>query len=178
MNGEQPLANPRNHSRLAIRRLLTPAALVPSAQRHSRAIAQRPCKCVARFATGGSRPPLLTACVERRKTHSPASAIIVPHGGLTPPRSCSGAVLPPTQLRLLRCTNAHAQERRRKPAVVAVATLQRRSTRHSHLVIVPGNRNGTRQPAVAAATVIAMRFAGAASAVSRVSDIVIASTSP
>jgi len=35
-------------------------------------------------ATAGLRPPLLTACVHRRKTHSPASAIITHHGGLTP----------------------------------------------------------------------------------------------
>jgi len=30
------------------------------------------------------------------------------HGGLRPPRSCSRAVRQPTELRLLRCTNAHA----------------------------------------------------------------------
>jgi len=35
------------------------------------------------------------------------------------------------------------------PPCVAVATLQRRSTRHSHLVIAPGNRSGGRQTAVA-----------------------------
>jgi len=46
----------------------------------------------------------------------------------------------------------------RKPAVVAVATPQRRSTRHSHLVIVPGNSSGGRQPAVVLETYLHTRF--------------------
>jgi len=47
-----------------------------------------PCECVDRSPRGGLRPPLLVARVR-----------------------------PPTELRLLRCTNAHAQERGREPAV-------------------------------------------------------------
>ena len=45
-----------------------------------------------------------------------------------------------------------------KPAVVAVATLQQRFTRHSHLAIAPGNSSGGRQPAVARESHLQRRF--------------------
>ena len=96
----------------------------------------------------------------------------------------------------------------RQTAEVAVATPQRRSTRHSHATIAPGNSSGGRKPAVArrrtckenrkpqvgarsrsissvvrqptvvAATAIAMRSADARSAVSRIWSIVLASAFP
>jgi len=64
------------------------------------------------------------------------------HGGLTPPALVSRAIRPPTELRLLRCTNAHAQERR-EPAVWRYRAC--RGTRESHASAASCKvRNGAR----------------------------------
>jgi len=97
----------------------------------------RSCKCVSRT-TAGSRPPLLTAGVHRRKTHSHASrkahsvasAIIVRHGELTPAalvyvRLCIGKVAIPS-------ANERARTRAggRNPPVVSLPRWRRRSPTH------------------------------------------------
>ena len=64
------------------------------------------------------------------------------YGGLTPPALVSRAIRPPTELRLLRCTNAHAQERR-EPAVWRCCAC--RGTRESHASAASCKvRNGAR----------------------------------
>jgi len=62
---------------------------------------------------GGLTPPALgparPVVVCERVRNLPRRRGCRNHGGLTPPRSWSRAVRPPTELRLLRCTNAHAR---------------------------------------------------------------------
>ena len=62
-----------------------------------------------RVTTGGLRPPLLCTCVRTsQKSHFPCQCVDRSPRGACAPRFCSRAVRPPAELRLLRCTHAHA----------------------------------------------------------------------
>jgi len=106
-------------------------------------------------ALGQALPQLLGRLPTGVLAHSVAVALPRTTGGLRPPRSCSRAF---ARRRNCDFSDAQTHIRRsggRKPAVVALATPQRRSTRHSHAAIAPGNSSGGRQPAVCCADALA-----------------------